>query len=234
MQMRRGVAVLVSLSLVLVYGTPASSPVAIGKMTSRGKVEVNGTASPADGSVFPGDRIATKENSAVAMALPGGDQVFLPEWTQARIESVAGGVVRIVLERGALASVVRGKTPVTILARGVAIEPVGVNALFEVALKESGLRVMTRRGTAIVRGSNKTVEVKEGSTLDATTGAPPTPQPPQGAGASGLTPLMTTVIVASTALGITGFAMGLAALNRTEPQDCQVTGSTSPFTITCP
>jgi ferric-dicitrate binding protein FerR (iron transport regulator) len=200
-------------------------------MTARGTVEVNGAVSSPEASVFSGDRIATGENAAVALVLPGGNQVFLPEHTQAIVEQ-SGARVLVRLESGALAVTGRSKSPIGIVARGLEIEASATSAVFEVALKEGGLRVMARRGSAIVRGSNKSVEVKEGMTLDATAGA--AAQGPQGVGAAGLSPLTTAVVVASVTLGIAGFAMGLAALSRSDPQDCQVSGSASPFTITCP
>jgi hypothetical protein len=235
--MRRNVLVTV-LVLVALVQAPIAPPVAavegltpeaVGKITAHGTVEVNGAVGPAEASIFSGDRIATRENTAVAIAFPGGDQVFLPERTQARVESAEGGGVRVRLERGALALVSRSKTPLRVTASGVEVEAGGTGALLEIALKEDGLKVMARRGNALVRGSNKTVDVKEGTTLDASTGPPP-----QGAGAAGLSPLMTTVLVSSVALGVTGFVLGMVALQRSKPQDCRVTGSTSPFTITCP
>lgn len=231
--MKRKVVVVLAVCFALVYTpvAPADSPAAVGKVVIRGVAEVNGAVSPAETSVFSGDRIATRANTTAAIVLPGGDQVFLPERTRARVEQ-DGARVRVQLEAGALAVVGRSKTPVKVFAQGVVVEPAGANAVFEMALKDGGLRVMSRRGMARVTGSNRTVEVTEGMTLDATTA--PVPQGPAGAGAASLSTLQTAVLIASVSLGVAGFAMGVRALTRSVPQDCKVTGTTSPFTITCP
>lgn len=220
----------VSFSLVI---SPAlgESAAAVGKMTTRGTAEVNGAVAPAEGSVFSGDRIASRVNSVVALALPGGDQVFLPERTAAQVEQ-KGARVRVSLERGALAVVSRGANPVGISARGVLVEASGASAVFEVAVNEVGLKVLSRHGVTRVRAADRTLEVKEGMTLDATT--TPAPQTPAGAGAGGLSTLQTTVLVVATAVGIAGFTLGALALRKSDPEDCRVTGLVSPFTITCP
>jgi ferric-dicitrate binding protein FerR (iron transport regulator) len=198
-------------------------------MTTVGAAEVNGTAAPAEISIFAGDRITTREDTAVSLQFSGGSQAFLPE-TSAALLKLQQSRVLVALERGAVAVAARNATVLAVMAQGVWIEAQQDGAVFEVALKRGGLRVMARRGAALVKAADRTVEVKEGMTLDATTGAPS-----NSAGAmSGLTPLQTAVLVASVSLGITGFALGVAAIQRSQPQDCTVTGTTTPFRVTCP
>jgi ferric-dicitrate binding protein FerR (iron transport regulator) len=200
---------------------------ALAKMTTHGTAEVNGTPAPEEISIFAGDRITTKEDTAVAVQFSGGNQIFLPEVSAAVIK-LQDSQPAVSLERGALAMVGRSALPIPVHAQGVIVEAAGANVIFEVALKRGGLRAMARRGTAVVRAADRTVEVKEGMTMDATTA------PPQAGATSGLTPLQTVVLISSITLGITGFALGIAAINRSEPQDCTVTGTTTPFQITCP
>ena len=77
--------VLLSAALVCAPVAPAGTPAAVAKMSTKGTAEVNGTVTPAETSVFSGDRITTRENAAAALALSGGDQVFLPEQSAAQV-----------------------------------------------------------------------------------------------------------------------------------------------------
>ena len=214
------------LSLLLVYVpvAPAAPPAVVGKMQTKGAAEVNGTLVPAEATVFAGDRITTQKETASGLSLPGGDQVFLPSLTAAKVNR-SGNRVTVALERGALAVVNRSAEPVVIQANGLRIEAASpAGGVYEVALHATGLKVMTRKGTTLVKAADRTVEVKEGTTLEAT--AAPGP-PVTGA----LSPMWTFVLVTSVAAGFTGLALGVMAITRSEPQDCVVV---SPSTIRCP
>ncbi len=214
------------LSLLLVYApvVPAASPVALAKIQTKGRAEVNGTPVPEEATVFAGDRITTAKQTASGLTFPGGDQVFLPSLSSAQVNG-ATNQITVALERGALAVVSRGAQPVVIEANGVHIQadrPSG--AVYEVAVNGTALKVLARKGTALVKASNRTVEVKEGTTLEATA-------PPQGPPTGGLSPLWTVVLITSAAAGFTGLALAIAALERPQPQDCVVV---SPAGIKCP
>ena len=220
-------AVLLSLLLAYVPVAESASPAAIGKISTKGKAAVNGTAVPDEATVFAGDRISTEKETATGLSLPGGDQVFLPALTTAQLLR-NGDQVTVALEHGALAVISRSSQPVIIRANGVEIQsakPAG--AVYEVAVQGTALKVMARKGTALVKAANRTVEVEEGTTLDAT--APTTPTAPVSAG--GLSPLWTGVLVASTAAGFTGLGLGIKAAVESKPQDCTVV---SPNSIVCP
>lgn len=222
----RGRALLATcLSLLLVYApvAPAASPAAVGKIQTKGKAEVNGTPLPEEATVFAGDRITTAKKTASGLTFSGGDQVFLPSLSAAQVNR-SGNQVSVVLEHGALAVVSRNAQPILIEANGVHIQAAqSSGAVYEVAVNGTALKVMARKGTALVKASNRTVEVKEGTTLEATA-------PPQGP-AGGLSPLWTVILVTSAAAGFTGLGLGVAALERSQPQDCTVV---SPSTIKCP
>ncbi len=212
------------LVVLLVYApvAPAASPAVVGKINTKGTAEVNGAPVPAEATVFTGDRISTQKNTASGLSLPGGNQVFLPALTVARI-SRTGDQVTVALERGALAVVNRSADPVVIEANGVRIQAAGpAGGVYEVAVQGRGLKVMARKGTAVVKATDRTVEVKEGTTMDATVAPGPT---------GGTSSLLTIVTVVGAAAGITGLALGVQALRRSQPQDCVVV---SPNTISCP
>ncbi len=221
----RAVLVLV-LSVLLVYApvAPAASPAVVGKLNTNGKVAVNGAVVPTETTLFAGDRISTGEETAVGIFLTGGDQVILGSLSTAQVNR-ADKQLRLALGEGALAVVDRGTPPIVVTANGVRIEASGASpAIYEVAVKGTSLKVMARKGTAVVTGSNRTVEVKEGTAMDAT--APPL-------GPSGIaSPLWTVVMLGSAAAGVAGLALGISAARRTSPQDCRVVVSQS--SIVCP
>jgi len=229
MRVKAVLVVTVCAALVFAPVAPAETSAAVAKMSTKGTVELNGTVTPAEASVFSGDRISTRAKTAAALALSGGDQVFLPELSAALVRQ-AGGRVEMSLERGGLVVVSRGAQPVAVLAGGVRIVPSGAGIL-EIVVKGASLKVAARKGAARVEASNRTVDVTEGNTLDATV-APP-PQGPAGPSA-GLTGLETVAIVSGIVAGVVGLTLGIVAFNRPNPSDCSVTGTTSPFTITCP
>ncbi len=228
MRVKAVLVIFLCVALVCAPVVSAATPDAVAKMSTKGTAEVNGTVTPAEATVFHGDRITTRAKTAAALALSGGDQVFLPEQSAALVRQ-AGAQVEMSLERGGLVVVSRGVQPVTVLAGGVRIVPSGAG-IFEIAIKGASLKVAARKGAARVVASDRTVEVTEGNTLDATV------VPPQGgAGAAGgLTALQTVAIVGGIVAGVVGLTLGVVAFKRANPTDCRVTGTTSPFTITCP
>jgi len=202
----------------------AGSPVAVGKITMKGRVEINGVTAPSDSTVFAGDRISTGKETALGLFIAGGDQLFLPSLSTAAVDRSEQQLI-VTLERGGLAVINQSGQPVLVRAGGVQVQASRPSAsLYEVVVAEGSLKVLARRGSAVVRASNRTIEVKEGTTLEATV-----PSPISMSGSLG--PIWTTVLVASTAAGITGLVVGVQALNRAAPQECTVV---SPNQIACP
>jgi hypothetical protein len=211
------------LSLLMVY-LPVTSAV-VGQMTTRGTAEINGTTVPADTTVFAGDRIATRGETTAVLTIPGGDQVLLPSLSAATVARNEGRVT-VSLEQGSLAVLSKSKAPVIIAASGVRIQPVANGAaIYEVTVHGKVLEVIARRGTALVETAGRSVEVKEGTELEATMAPPPGPAPALGT-------FETWTIVAAAAAGVTGLALGVAAITRAQPQDCKVSPSSSK--IVCP
>jgi len=226
--MSRNAFLSVTLSVLLAFApvSVAGSPTVVGKIQMKGQVEINGTAAPAESTVFAGDRIATGKETALGLSLTGGDQVFLPSLSAVQVDRT-GQQITVALERGALVVMNSSGQPIVVRAGGVQIQTAAPSgSLFEVAISAGSLKVLARKGTTVVRASNRTVEVKEGTTMEATVPAP-------AFAAGGLGPLWTIVLVASAAAGITGLVMGVQALNRVHPQDCVVVSPNRPQ-IACP
>jgi hypothetical protein len=232
MKIKMCVAFFLALMLVSAPVLPAEPAAALGKISGHGRAEVNGTALPGEATLFSGDQISTRKESAVALSFGGGDQIFLPELSRARVER-AGTATRVALDSGALAAIRRSTNLPVVMAGGVRVEAAGNSpAVFEVALNGTALKVFARSGAVRVTAANRSVDVPEGKVLEATT-APVPPTAPAVAAASGLSWLQTAAIVTGLAAGITGLALGVAAVTRPNVTDCKISGS-SPATIVCP
>ncbi len=224
MRVNRHLALVVCLLLMHATMTPAGTSTVVGTINAKGNVQVNGTEVPGEGTVYAGDRVVTEKDTAASLSLAGRDQVFLPERTAATIRQ-AGRRVRVMLEQGALAVVSRSAQPVEVQALGTRITASAGAGVYEIVVRGNALEVLSRHGTALVTTADRTVEVPEGMKLEATTAGP--------APVDGLSTFNKFVLVAAVGLGVAGFAVGLAAFLRDEPEDCEIVGSATPFTISC-
>lgn len=226
--MRRAfLACCVSFLLAYVPVTPAAPPIAVGKATIKGSAEINGSAAPGQFTLFSGDRIATRSNTAAQLALPGGNEVLLPSRSEATVTQVAK-TFHVRLNHGSLAVLSKASNPVVIEASGARIRPAaGVAAVLEVAVNGNEIRVISRRGAATIEAANRTVKVPSGKELVASMAPPPPPQESE----SGLSSMDKATLVVATAAGLTGLALGIDALTRPNPSNCKVISSS---TISCP
>jgi ferric-dicitrate binding protein FerR (iron transport regulator) len=223
MRLKGLVVVVLSMMLVYLPVAPAATSTALGQMTTRGRAEINGSAAPAEATIFAGDRISTSEKTTAAVTLPGQDEVLLPALTRAVLDR-QGDRVRVKLERGSLAVRAKSSMPAIVEAGGARIAPAPQTfAVYEVAIEGNTLKVLAQRGTALVETDGRTLEVKEGTELNATLA------PPQAQGT--LSSLQTWTIIVAAAAGITGLALGVAAITRPNPSDCKVLSS---GLISCP
>jgi len=212
-------SVVVSLSLLLSLqpGTWASSsPTVMGQMVIEGDAVINGAHASKGGTVFVGDRIVTPSGANASLALTSGVQLILIESSSLEMKEVEGQK-SVSLERGALAVLNRAATaPFVVEAGGARIRP-------------GKLEVFAKTGTTEVATADRTVEVHEGETLEATMAPPAPPQRAAGAGSS--SPLMSKfdkiVIITGVAAGATGLIVAVRALQK----NC--TGTPSPFKVTC-
>ncbi len=99
--------------------------------------------------------------------------------------------------------------------------------MLEVAVSGESLKVLARRGSATVEADDRTVEIAEGKELDASM-APPSGQ--NRSRAPFRNHFATWVLIAATAPGVTGLALGIVAVSRPNPADCKFV-SRSPASI---
>ena len=225
-------SVVVSLSLLLSLqpGTWASSsPTIMGQMVLEGDAVINGAHASKGGTVFVGDHIVTPSGANASLALTSGVQLILIESSSLEMKEVEGQK-SVSLERGALAVLNRAATaPFVVEAGGARIRPGKGGSVYAVTLVGEKLEVFAKTGTTEVETADRTVEVHEGETLEATMAPPAPPQRAAGAGSS--SPLMSKfdkmVIIAGVAAGVTALVIAVRALEKT------CIGTPSPFKVTC-
>jgi ferric-dicitrate binding protein FerR (iron transport regulator) len=198
-------------------------------MVIEGDAEINGARASKGGTVFVGDHIVTPSGANASLALTSGVQLILIESSSLEMKEVEGQK-SVSLERGALAVLNRAATaPLVVEAGGARIRPGKGGAVYAVTLVGEKLEVFAKTGTTEVETADRTVEVHEGETLEATM-APPVP-PQRAAGAGSSSPLMSKfdkiVIIAGVAAGATALVLAVRALQKT------CTGTPSPFKISC-
>lgn len=235
--MTRFLVAVVSIVLVC-QPAMATTPVA-GQVIVKGNVTVNGMTVPSGTTLFQGDRVATEANTVAELILNDGTQVMLPassavdvrsETLQKPASTKDSGAMRINLRQGSLAILSKNSLPAIVEANGARIKAAAdTAAVIEVAINKNSLKVLTRRGGATVETVGKSLEVKEGYELDATMA----PTPPQGASAAGVSKIQTWIIITAAVAGLTGLALGVVAITRSNPADCRVI-SPSGQTIVCP
>lgn len=221
----------VSLSLLLGLqpGTWASSSTIVGQIAIEGAAEINGARAPKGGTVFVGDHVVTESGATASLALTGGTHLILVESSSLHVKEVEGQMGAS-LDVGALAVLSRSATtPIVVEAGGTRIRPGKRGAVYAVTLTGEKLQVFAETGTTEVEAANRTVEVREGETLEATMAPPAPPQGPVGAGSA--SPLWSKfdkiVIIAGVAVGVTALVVAVRALEKT------CTGTPSPFKVSC-
>lgn len=225
----KSVVVALSLLLALQPGTwAAASPTTVGQVI-EGAAEINGVRAPKGGTLFVGDHIVTQSGANASLALTGGAQMILIESSSLQMKEVEGQTGAL-LDRGALGVLSRtAGTPVVVEAGGARIRPGKGGAVYAVTLTGEKLEVFAKTGTTEVEAANRTVEVHEGETLEATMAPAAPPQRPAGAGST--SPLLSNfdriLIIAGAAAGVTALAVAVRALEKT------CTATPSPFKVSC-
>ncbi len=189
-------------SLLLVYqpAVGSATPIAVGQISSKGAAEINGVRAVTGGAVFSGDRIDTDRNSTASVSLTAGRQVILAEASSLRI-ALTGSQVTGTLGHGEVAVLSPASDATVIEAGGTRIVPGKGGSVYTVELNKNNLNVTASRGTVLVEAADRTVEVPEGKTLEATLDPA---QQPTGAGTPSATGsnthLVTALVVGAAAL----------------------------------
>ncbi len=213
-------------SALLLYAPVAAQadPAAMGKINTKGPTAVNGLAVPAEASLFTGDRIVTEKDASASVVLVTGGRLLVAGSSSVVLRD-GPNQLTAALDRGAVGVFSRGDKPVTTEAAGTRIHAAQPGGFYEVAVNGNAVRVVAVKGAATVEGANRTVEVAEGKTLDATMA----PAPPDVA--AGLSTFEKAVIFLSAGAGLTGLGLGIAAIERAKPEDCTVVSPSN--TISC-
>jgi ferric-dicitrate binding protein FerR (iron transport regulator) len=198
-------------------------------MFIEGAADINGTHAPKAGTVFVGDHLVTQSGANASLALTGGAQLILVESSSLQMKEVEGQT-SVSLDRGALAVLSRSATtPVVVEAGGARIRSGKGGAVYAVTFAGEKLQVFAKTGNAEVEAANRTVEVHEGETLEATMAPAAPSQRPSGAGSTSpvLSKIDSAVIIVGVAAAITALVIAIRALEKA------CTGTPSPFTVSC-
>jgi hypothetical protein len=226
----KSVVVFLSVFLSLQPGAWASSSSTIvGQISIEGPAQINGASAPRGGTVFVGDQIVTQSGANASLALTGGTQLILIESSSLKMKEIEGQTGAL-LDRGALAVFSRSaKAPIAVEAGGARIRPGKDGAVYAVTLTGEKLEVFAKTGTTEVEAANRTVEVHEGETLEATMVPADPPQRPAGVGTTGpiASKLDKILIIVGATAGTAGLIVAVRAIQKT------CTTTPSPFKIKC-
>lgn len=179
--------------------------------------------------MFVGDHIVTQSGANASLSLTGGAQLILVESSSLQMKEVEGQTSAL-LDRGALGVLSRtAGTPVVVEAGGARIRPGKGGAIYALSVTGQKLEVFAKTGTTEVEAANRTVELHEGETLEATMAPADPPQGPTGAGSA--SPLATNfdkiLIIVGVAAAVTALVVAVRALEKT------CTATPSPFKVSC-
>jgi hypothetical protein len=228
MQLNKVIVTVVSFLLLSVPVVPVTASTAEGQMLTKGNAKINGVPAPSTTSVFVGDRVATEKDTTTSVSFSGGDALVMLEMSKAAIAET-GGHALVSLEDGSVSALNKSGKPIVIEAHGARITSVGnQGSIFDVILHGNSLRVIARGGVARVETANRTADLRPGTELDATLGSPDPAPNPRSPGAAGFSHATTWLLVAATAAGVTGLALGIVAIDKTN--NCRLSPSTNKIT----
>ncbi len=194
----KGLLVLVCALLVAFPSALAAPPaVAIGRVSGRGPILLNGVSAPAGANIYAGNRIATGRRAAIYVALARGGKLVFGGSTIARISENTTGI-SVTLNRGVVGVVSEPHAPVLVDAHGVTIRTKQRAGAYQVALNGNSLRILTRTGGALVEAANRTVALAPGKLMKASLA----PKTPSSKKKKALIAVITGVAVVSAGVGI--------------------------------
>ncbi|HEV2297342.1 MAG TPA: hypothetical protein VGR72_02360 [Candidatus Acidoferrales bacterium] len=193
---------------------------ALGQITARGDVAINGRPTISGGSIFSGDRVDAKSDSTAALSLFGGREIIQEGAGSIVVKEVEDGRITVVIAAGRVALLSPASAPVAIEARGVRIVPGDDGGVYEIQLVGQQLSVTARKGNAEIDAVNRTVNVGEGMRCDADLGAS---QAAKGERVSALgTPILKFTLISAALVSSAALAVILIEHNA----NCAVSPST--------
>ncbi len=198
---RAGLVWLVAMTMVGLPGISGQAEgVSLGRVVPRGAAELNQTRLLADATVYAGDAVTTPAGGLALLLLDKGSQVHVGPASAVRLSAAEAGV-RAELERGSLLARSQPGGKVSVWAANLLVSPQSPEALYQVALIDSGAIVVAERGEVSVAGANRTVTVPAGQAMrfEVEEG----PQAPVGAGSgAGMTTGTAVMLSVAISLGI--------------------------------
>ncbi len=143
---RRGLAVGLSILLVVPSGAVAAAPTPVGTVFSTGAVYLGGETLHSNAAIYSGDTVRTLQGRAT-VALARGGLMLLERDSMAAFER-QGEMFAVTLQRGNLMLSASSKVPLRVDADGLILTPAGsFPSLTEVAMLGDGsLRVVVHQG----------------------------------------------------------------------------------------
>lgn len=141
-----------------------SAPLPIGVFTGKSSSRVNGMLVPSGAVLYSGDRISTNSTGAASIHLRENDVLALGTSTDVRITANGNGFLAL-LDRGKIAAMGGPAGRVIVRADRITVEPEHASGWYEVVWNGDELKVYSRRGTTLVKGAGRTVEVAAGSLM---------------------------------------------------------------------
>lgn len=168
----RAIAVMISVigSVCLCLNPSNAATHALGQITTRGNVAINGEAAATGMSIFSGDLIKTKDDSTAALSLSGGREIIQAERGSLTVKEV-DRQISVDISVGKVAVLSPANAPVEIEARGLRIVPGAGGGVYEIQLAGQELSVTALKGYAEIIAVNRTVRVGKGMKCDAVVGA---------------------------------------------------------------
>jgi ferric-dicitrate binding protein FerR (iron transport regulator) len=201
--------------------TPMTAgPATMGRVVASAPATLNGVTIPREATMFSGDRLTTGAEGWARLYLDEGEQVHLAALTEARAAR-ASERVDVELMNGRVLLQTRAGSGVNVQTNGLAIVPVGQEAVWEVTrASATEVVVAARSGSVEVHGANRSLSVPAGRSARVTTSAAASPAPPVKP--SGLTAGQKGAIIAGVIGGI--IATAVIVTNQSE-SNRQVTPS---------
>ncbi|HEV3513205.1 MAG TPA: FecR domain-containing protein [Candidatus Sulfotelmatobacter sp.] len=145
----------------------SAGAIPVGQIAAKGHAQINGMSAVSGATIFANDRVDTEAGAIASLSLANDRRVVLLEKSSVRITSDAAARLTAELRDGGIAVLSPAKSPLIVAAGGTEIVPGKEGSLFAVELHGNDLIVSVRQGSASLVGTDRTVEVGEGKTLEA-------------------------------------------------------------------
>jgi ferric-dicitrate binding protein FerR (iron transport regulator) len=160
-------------ALVLLLNSPvarSATPAALGQIVARGTADINGVTALSGTTVFPNDRVTTRQGAIAYFSLRGERELILMSSSSLELKNSLRQLTAE-LNYGKVIFVSPPDASICIQAGDARIVPGAGGGVYDVALTDDGLEVTARRGSAEIQTSSRTMEISAGMKLEAILGS---------------------------------------------------------------